>query len=125
MDEKMLFWIALVCSLIGLAGVVLASQLIQAKQVNIIDIDDSMEGEYVKVIGDVINLRETEKAVFLDVKDDTGTIAIVAFNDNTGFVSTEVLPPNLNKGDAISIEGKVSMYQDKPEIMAEKAAISF
>lgn len=121
----MLFWIALACSLIGLAGVIAASQLIQAKQVNIIDIDDSMEGEYVKVIGDVINLRETEKAVFLDVKDGTGTIAIVAFKDNTGFVSREVLPNTLKKGDKISIEGKVSMYQDKPEITAEKAAISF
>ncbi len=121
----MLFWIALACSLIGLAGVVVASQLIQVKQVNIIDIDDSMEGEYVKVAGTVVNLRETEKAVFLDVKDETGTIAIVAFNDNTGFVSTAILPPNLMKGDVVSIEGKVSMYQGKPEITAEKAAISF
>ena len=121
----MLFWIALICSLIGLAGVVVASQLIQVKQVNIIDIDDSMEGEYVKIMGTVVNLRETEKAVFLDVKDDTGTIAIVAFNDNIGFVSAEILPPNLKKGDVISIEGKASMYQGKPEIMAEKAAIGF
>jgi DNA/RNA endonuclease YhcR with UshA esterase domain len=126
MNEKHLFRLALICSLIGLAGVIAASLMIKTDVSGISSIAEMKEGAYVKITGNIINIRQTEKAAFLDVEDETGTISIVAFADNTGFIQKEVIPPFLDKGSNVSVEGKISIYNGMPEILAEKIeAISF
>jgi len=120
MDEKALFWIALICSLIGLAGVVAASLMIKPEVSSISSVKEMKEGTYAKISGNVINIRQTEKAAFLEVEDETGKITIVVFPDSKGFIQKEVIPPFLDKGSNISAEGKVSIYQGNPEIIAEK-----
>ncbi|MFH1065929.1 MAG: OB-fold nucleic acid binding domain-containing protein [Nanoarchaeota archaeon] len=120
MNEKMLFKLALICSLVGLAGVVAASLMIKTDVSSIASLAEMKEGTYVKITGNIINIRQTEKAAFLDVEDETGEITIVAFADNTGFIQKEVIPPFLDKGSSVSIEGKTSIYNGMPEILAEK-----
>lgn len=126
MNEKHLFKLAIICSLAGLMGVVAASLMIKTDVSSISSLAEMKEGTYVKITGNIINIRQTEKAAFLGVKDETGEITIVAFADNKGFIQKEVIPPFLDKGSNVSIEGKVSNYNGMPEILAEKIeAISF
>ncbi|MBU2638369.1 MAG: OB-fold nucleic acid binding domain-containing protein [Nanoarchaeota archaeon] len=126
MDEKQLFRIAFICTFIGLIGVIAASQLIEVKTISIEEAKQAKEGSYVKITGNVINIRQTQAAFFLDVADNTGEITIVAFPDNKGLIQKEVLPAFMDKGSNVTIEGKTSIYKGMPEIMAEKIeAISF
>lgn len=126
MNEKHLFRLALICSLIGLIGVVAASLMIKTEISSIASLAEMKEGTYVKITGNIINIRQTEKAAFLDVGDETGKITIVAFADNKGFIQKDVLPAFMDKGSNVSIEGKVSIYNGNPEILAERIeAISF
>lgn len=122
MNEKHLFRLAIICSIIGLIAVVAASQFIEVKAISIENAMQAKEGDYVKIAGNVTNIRQTEKAAFLDVKDETGEITIVAFADNSGLIQKEILPPFLEKGDKVSVEGKISIYNGKTELMAESIA---
>ncbi|MDD4878443.1 MAG: OB-fold nucleic acid binding domain-containing protein [Candidatus Nanoarchaeia archaeon] len=122
MNEKHLFKLAIICSLIGLAGVVAASLMIEPDISSIASLSGMKEGAYVKITGSVINIRQTEKAAFLDVGDETGQIIIVAFADNSGFVKKDALPPFLDKGSNVSVEGKISSYNGKTEILADLIA---
>lgn len=126
MDEKQLFRIALVCTFVGLIGVIIASQLIEVKTISIEEAKQAKEGSYVKITGSVTNIRQTEKAFFISLKDNTGEITIAAFPDNKGFVKKGIMLPFMDKGSNVSIEGKTSIYKGMPEILAEKIeSISF
>lgn len=119
MNEKHLFQLAIICSIIGLIAVVAASQLIEPEISSISSIAGMKDGTYVKITGNVTNIRQTEKAAFLGVKDETGEITIVAFADNSGLIQKEVLPPFLDKGSSVAIEGKISIYNGKTELLAD------
>lgn len=122
MNEKHLFKLAIICSIIGLIAVVAASQFIEVKAISIENAMQAKEGDYVKITGSVTNIRQTEKAAFLEVKDETGEMTVVAFADNKGLIQEEALPPFLEKGDKVSIEGKISIYNGKTELLAESIA---
>lgn len=119
MNENHLFQLAIICSIIGLIAVIAASQLIEPEVSGISSINEMKDGTYVKIEGNVTSIRQTEKAAFLGVKDETGEITIVAFADNQGLMQKEVLPPFLDKGNKVSIEGKTSAYNGKTEVLAD------
>lgn len=119
MNEKHLFKLAIICSILGLIAVVIASLYIEPEVSGISSIAEMKDGTYVKITGNVTNIRQTEKAAFIGVSDGTGEITIVAFADNSGLIQKEVLPPFLDKGSKVAIEGKTSAYNGKTELLAE------
>lgn len=119
MNEKHLFKIAICCSIIGLIAVIIASLYIEPQTAVISSLSGMNEGDYVKIAGNVTNVRQTPKAAFVDVADTTGAVTLVAFNDDAGFVKKEALPEGLQRGDSIAAEGKISIYNGKTEIVAE------
>ena len=122
MNENHLFHLAIICSIIGLIAVVAASQLIEPEVSSISSITEMKDGAYVKIEGNVTNIKQTENAAFLGVSDGTGEITIVAFADTHGLIQKEILPPFLEKGGRVSIEGKTSAYNGKTEVLANSIA---
>ncbi|MDI6737329.1 MAG: OB-fold nucleic acid binding domain-containing protein [Nanoarchaeota archaeon] len=119
MNEKRLFRAAIACSITGLIAVIIASLYIEPETASIASLAEMNEGDYVKIAGNVTNIRQTQKAAFVDLQDATGAVTLVAFNDDAGLVKKEALPPFLEKGDSIAAEGKISAYNGKTEVLAE------
>jgi len=76
--------------------------------INIKDLDKT-----VKISGSISSIRNLNSISILTVHDKTGSISITIFKPNI----------QLNKDNFIEIEGKVSKYQNKPQIIANSIKV--
>lgn len=72
--------ICLVLALIGLGVLHVSHSYLEADRVSIGEIERKMMGDTVTVEASVEDRHETENAVFLDLKDETGEIDAVDFD---------------------------------------------
>lgn len=80
MEEKKLCNLALFCSLIGLLILFFISTQIEVAQINIREIGPDDIGKNVKICGFVESKRTSNGHIFLELKDNTGKINFVIFN---------------------------------------------
>ena len=110
MEEKTLLKIALVCSIVGVFIIFIFADRLEPSLVNISSISQSLIDKDVKIRGTVSSFRITSSVLMLDVRDETGSIKVVAF-DKEDFEA--------DKGQAVEIMGKVKGYQGSLEIEAK------
>jgi len=114
MNDKDLRNICLVLSVIGLVVLFVGVQFTNVKT-NIGNIDKSYIGRVVFIRGNVTSNYYKNGNLFLTVKDDTGEIKVVAF-ENT--VKKLNINPKIN--GYIEIKGNVKEYKGELEIIAER-----
>ena len=95
--------IALATSVLGIFLIILLSQNLEPKKIDISDINGKMVGQYVKVSGEVANIKYSKITSFT-IKDPSGDIYAFSY---------EKL--NMTKGD-YEIIGKVNEYHGVLEI---------
>jgi len=98
MQEKTLIIIAIICILVGLPGLYLASQFVKADDPRILS----------TVAGKVASVNEKEKITILNIKMDN-TIPVVSFEKI-----------KVSKGDNVLIKGELQTYKEKLEFVADK-----
>tara|TARA_Y100000034_G_C6606045_1_gene263790 strand:- start:203 stop:508 length:306 start_codon:yes stop_codon:yes gene_type:complete len=77
--------------------------------------EEDHPAEEVKINGRVEKLRESQKAIFLQVSGEISEIVdVVVFKDQSLYIT---------EGDLIEIVGRVENYQGKQEIIAETVNI--
>lgn len=111
MDEKTLLKIALTCSIVGIFIVFIFADKLEPSLVNISDVSESFIDQDVKIRGTIVSSRITPSVLMFDVKDETGTIKVVAF-DKEDFESGE--------GQLVEVLGNVKEYKGVLEIEAKK-----
>ena len=82
------------------------------------DINESHIGKSVRIAGWVENIRDHGGVIFVDVRDETGTVQVVSNNDS--------LFDNLTKESTISLEGVVRMRDEEnfnPKLKTGKVEI--
>lgn len=114
MKDSTLLSIALSCSLIGIFLLLIISEKVNLDSSNISGITEKLNNKYVKIKGTITNSRETPGLLILDVKDNTGSIKVIAFKESQ---------INLTKNQIIEVEGKITKYQDSLEIIADKITL--
>lgn len=102
MDEKTLLKISLICSVIGIFIIFIFADKLEPSLVKISDISKSFADQDVKVRGTVVSSRVTSSVLMLDIKDETGTIKVVAFNKEDF---------NTGNGQPVEVLGKVTEYK--------------
>ena len=107
MEEKTLFKIALICSLLGLLLLFTISDSIEIKRYYIKDITKDLENKEVKVQGIITRISETPGLYLLDIQDSTGKITAILFKEEN---------VNLTLNSNIITHGKVKIYKNKPEL---------
>ncbi|MEK6952270.1 MAG: OB-fold nucleic acid binding domain-containing protein [Nanoarchaeota archaeon] len=107
MEEKTLFKISLICSLLGLLILFTISDSIQIKRYDIKDITKDLEGKEIKIQGIITRISETPGLYIFDIQDETGKITAVLFKEEN---------INLTLNSNIKAEGKIKIYKDKPEL---------
>ena len=114
MKEKNLLKMSLIVSLIGILTLLFILNKIELTSFNIQNITKDNLDEKVKIKGELVKITETPGLYILNVKDFSGEIIIIVFKDE---------PLELKVGDVLEIEGQVSSYKDKIEIIAKKITI--
>ncbi len=110
MEEKTLLKIALVCSIVGVFIIFIFADRLEPSLINISGISQSLIDKDVKIQGVVSSFRITSSVLMLDVRDETGTIKVVAF-DKEDFEA--------DKSQVIEVIGTVKKYNGVLEIEAK------
>ena len=102
----------LLASLFSLFGLMLFANFSDPTEVPIILLQEHINSE-VKIFGKTTYASYSDEASFFRLKDDTGEVRVVAF-DNCSQVK---------KNDLVSVKGKVEIYEGKLEVIAHQISI--
>ena len=108
MQEKDIIKISLFCSLLGIVLLYLTSSLLNLKYHDIGDITKENLNEVIRIKGEINSIRTIKTVTMAKVKDKTGSIDIVIFKNDK----------DLKKVKNVEIEGKVTEYGGKLELIA-------
>ena len=114
MQEKTLLKIALITSLVGILILLIILDKIDVSSSNINAINKTLNNKQAKIKGEITRITETPGLYIINVKDNTGNIDVIVFKE-------EKL--ELEKGDIVQIEGQVTEYQGKMEVIAKKVIL--
>lgn len=113
MEEKTLFKIALLITVIGLAFLFFYAEEFSVRSVE--TIDNIPNEEEVQMEGVIKRLTKADKVFFLELEGQrVEKTAVILFNDQDVF---------LHEGDYVEIFGSVEDYQGKKEIIASKIVV--
>ena len=74
-------------------------------------LDKSSIDRIVKINGEITRVTETPGLYILTIKDETAEITSIIFKEES---------INIQKGKEIEIEGQITLYEDKLEIIAKQ-----
>ncbi len=114
MQEKTLFKLSLICSLIGIFIILIINESYNLSYSNISLIDNSSIGKPVKVQGFIYSISNSPGILIMNIQDKTSNITVIAFKEED---------INLQKNDLIEVSGIVKEYNNKLEIEAKEIKI--
>jgi len=109
MQQTRLFVFAVVSSLLGILLILYIGENFESNRIDISNIDGNYLENSVKVIGVVENLYFGNGVTIFNLKDNSGEIKVVAFDNST----------KIEDGMVIEIRGIVSEYKNEIEIISE------
>jgi len=101
---------ALATAIIGTVLLVFLSAKLEPRLINISEIDIRKIDNFVKISGDIADVKDTQSLFIFDVEDESGVIKVIVYKDKETI--------NLNKGMKVEIIGKVKEYEGEIEIEA-------
>ena len=104
-----LFKISLAVSILGILLLLFLSNILEPKQINIGDIDNTLLNKDIKVQGEIFKIQDKQDFKILSIKDSTGKIEVLCNCENS-----------LKDGLNITIVGKVQEYREYLQISADK-----
>ncbi len=114
-SDSQLMKLSFAIAVIGVLSLFVIVQLIEPLSVRIGEINEGMSGQLIMTEGTVSSLSTVNGNVFLTLSDN-GEIKVVIFSKDAGKNNAYELKNN----DKIRIEGRVSIYENELEIIAEK-----
>ena len=114
MEDKILIKLCILSAIIGLVLLIIISDKIELPSSNISSLTKQDINKAIKIRGTIT--QSTNK----------GTVSTIFLQDKTGSIEAVLFKPSnliLKKGSFIEIEGKVSLYNEKLQITAERVKI--
>ncbi len=102
--------LSLTISLIGIFIILSISSFYELPLQKIKDLNENQLETKVKISGTLLSIKETPGLYLLKITDNTATIPIVIFKEET---------LNLNPGQKLEIQGTLTEYNHELEILAE------
>lgn len=112
MDEKVLFKLSLLTSLIGILSLLLMSLTANLDETNINDISK-----------DTLNVRLTGKVESITSKATVSTIKLLKEEFIEIVIFDSLNTSNLKKDSIVTIEGKINYDKDKKQLIADKISL--
>lgn len=108
MEERRLLFIAILCSVAGILGLLFISESIKP-----ISLNKAIKGERVSLNGRVIDNRDIGGRILINVIYDEKMSIIIEGHDNV----------DVKKGDRVEIIGQLDEYNGRKQIVAEELRI--
>ncbi|MBI2543110.1 MAG: OB-fold nucleic acid binding domain-containing protein [Candidatus Aenigmarchaeota archaeon] len=117
MENKLLIYLSLASSVIGLTIIYIASQNVELNLTSIGMVTYDDVGKNVRVCGRIDSIfTSRQNHVFFKLEDHSGEIDAVVFNSSTNKLQVQ----DLKKGDLVCVSGRIDEYEDKLEILPQK-----
>jgi len=124
MNEKILMKVSLIGTIGSILALYVVTSQIFSSSMNIGDIDKSFVGKTVNVTGEITSISNNKGNIFINVKDETGEIKVVLWEDTIKSINANDLDTNkLNKGSKINIIGDVQIYRGEMEIIPIRGSV--
>jgi RecJ-like exonuclease len=114
-SDSQLMKLSFAITVIGVVSLFFIVQLIEPLFVRIGDINEAMSGQLIVTEGSISAISTTDGIVFLTLSGN-GTIDVVVFSKDAEKNNAY----ELKIDDTVRIEGRVSIYENKLEIIGEK-----
>ena len=114
MKDKTLLKFSLVTAIVGILILLFILDRISLSNTNLSNITKDSLDENIKIKAELIKITETPGLYILTVKDFSGIMTVIVFKDES---------LELKEGDVLEIEGQVTSYNGKLEIIAKKIII--
>ena len=122
-NDKKIYKIALITSLVGIIGLVIFSGFITAKEIPVNKIDHSRVEEEVSVVGVIESVKKssTSETYFLTLNDGTGKINIIIFESTTNELKESGTDIDDFNNKKVKIIGTITQYKSSIEIILKNA----
>lgn len=110
MKDSTLVKISLAWALIGIFILLVLANFAKPQEIKVSDLGNNL-GKSVVLHGKVSHATYKEAVSFIDLADDTGKTTVVFFGASKN---------NLSFGDLIAVKGKVSVYKNEIELIADE-----
>jgi len=105
-EEKDVYRACIILSVIGLGIIHISHSYLEPTEAEIQEIDETWIGETVELSGEIEKSGGTENVEFYDMRDGTGEIQLVDFDDK-------------NLSNSTSIVGNVDVHQGSLQVVVE------
>ncbi|GEM_PF-542769 len=112
--------IALAMAIIGIAGIAVIGQYTGPEKLKANAVTDDKIGRLAEISGTVASYFSKDGHVFIDLKDETGTLQVIMF-ERTARDQKDVY--GLKNGDNVTATGKILLYKSEIEMQADKIEI--
>lgn len=118
MNERRLTRVSLIGIFITLVLLYIITNQNFSFHVKIGDIDKSFTGKTVNITGEITGLFTNNGHVFFDLKDETGKIKIVLWEDTIDILRNgKVNVDEIKNGKSVNIIGNVQLYKGELEVL--------
>lgn len=114
MKEKTLVKIALVCSLTGVLLLLVVAEHQEIEVSSIADIVGEKMNTLVKIRGEITAITKTPATTIMQVKDDTGEITVIMFQEESTMLAEE---------NAVEVEGIAKKEKNHGNIEAKHVTL--
>ncbi|MBN2101857.1 MAG: OB-fold nucleic acid binding domain-containing protein [Candidatus Aenigmarchaeota archaeon] len=122
MKESSLKKITLAGSIIGLVFLYFVSVNIGQDYVKICEIGEKDIGSIITTMGFIDEMNFNKGHIFITLKDETGTIRVVIWNETVNSVGNE-FRNKIERGTLLKLRGEVKKYESQIEIIPNKNEI--
>lgn len=118
-DDKKIFKIALLSSLIGILGMLIFSSYIEPKEIKINEISRDNIGEKIAITGIVESIKESSnsKSSFITLNDGTSKINIILFESTLTELKESGIELNSFKNQRVKVIGSITEYKSTIELI--------
>ena len=118
MNERLLSRISIIGTVICLIALYVLTSQINSVHVNIGDIKKDYVGKNVNITGTVTGLKRSQGHLFFDLKDETGSVKVVLWNNSLEFLEMKnISMSHVKDGDLVNMIGNVQIYRGEIEVM--------
>ena len=117
MNEKVLTKLSMIGTVVSILALYIVTGQILSSNVNIGDIDKSFIGKTVNITGEITSVVNSKGNIFISIKDETGEIRVILWEDMIKSINNEIDISWLNKGSRINIIGDVQTYRGEMEVI--------
>lgn len=123
LNDKIIFKVALITSLVGIIGMLVFASYIEPKEIQIKDITRNNIGETVAVTGVVESIKESSSgsSCFVELNDGTGKINLIIFESTLVELQDAGNDLESFENQKVKVIGSITEYKSSMELILSNA----